>query len=218
MDTDVVKTVGTLEIFAADRAFLLLDRSFAAMEERALIEEYRALGGSVRPCLCPLMKRIKLLEAANLYQLVVARKQNWQGISYKDACWMAYYTVRERWGDHYPFWDDDFGLDVHQDVIRYFESKDNGATLTYALIAHQFMIRTTQIVKLECYQRYYTSTCMEYMEGRKAEIIQRMNDLPSASQEYLANWKVTFVTRLPTSMRHIGEEMCTLHDSSYDDN
>ena len=98
------------------------------MEERAMIDEYRALGASIRPCLCPLMKRIKLLEAANLYQLVVARKQNWQGISYKDACWMAYYTVRERWGDHYPFWDDDFGLDVHQDVIHYFESKENGAT------------------------------------------------------------------------------------------
>ena len=185
--------------------------------EGDLTEEYSAPGGTVRPCLCPLLKRIKLLEAANLYQLAVSRKQNWEGMPYKEACWKAYYTARKLWGKHYPFWDEEFGLDVHEDVIRYFENKEDGATLMHALIAHQFMIRNTQIVKLECQQRYYTSGCTEYMEGRKVEINRRMNNLPIVSQEYLANWRATFVSRLPESMSHIPEQMCTLQDSSFED-
>ena len=66
-------------------------------EEEALDE---ATASYSRPCIiCPIVKRIIMLDAANLYQLVVAEKQVQDGMSYKEACWKAYYTTKEHWGE-----------------------------------------------------------------------------------------------------------------------
>ena len=69
------------------------------------------------------------------------------------------------------------------------------------------MIRTTQLVKLECYRRFHTSGCTEYMAQRKIEINKRISRLPLDSQEYLSGWKAAFVDRLPKSIHHLAEEM-----------
>ena len=177
-----------------------------------------SIGNSIRPCHCPLLKRIQMLEAASAYQLIVAKLQNLRGLGYNEACWKAYYTVKERWGDRYPFWDAEFGLDVHQDVIDFFRVKDNGNILAAALMGHQFMIRTTQLVRLECYLRQHTAGCMEYMEGRKLDIYKRLSRLPMESQMYLSEWRSTFVDRLPTSMRHIINDIASPNSSTAQDN
>ena len=194
-----------------------------AMEENADREEEEALDDAAtsysRPCICPIVKRMIMLDAANLYQLVVAEKQMRDGMTYKEACWKAFYTTKEHWGERYPFWDEEFGLDVHKDVIAYFKhKKDRGKVLAAALVSHQFMIRTTQLVKLECYRRFHTSGCTEYMEARKIEINRRISRLPLESRDYLSTWKATFVDRLPNSIRHLAEEMGVLKDDEEKNN
>ena len=104
------------------------------------------------------------------------------------ACHKAFYSVENK--GVYPFGCSG-KIGLHSDLLNFvlciFDSS-TGQDVYEALLAHQFMARNTlEIVEFEnCAPSWLTAqTC--------AAVCRDLEKLPRATQEYLAEWKATFL-------------------------